>query len=87
MIRHMSRFTFNLCYSFHGLKIIITSIFWKCLIFLCKIEDFHNILVSCDNLASFQEAEAILEDIRPLLVQTLGYGVVRNQIAFCDTAL
>ncbi|KAJ6855748.1 hypothetical protein NC651_040395 [Populus alba x Populus x berolinensis] len=29
-----------------------------------------------------KEAEAILEDIRPLLVQTLGYGVVRNQIAF-----
>ncbi|KAG6736899.1 hypothetical protein POTOM_060169 [Populus tomentosa] len=29
----------------------------------------------CDNLASFQEAEAILEDIRPSPVPTLGYGV------------
>ncbi|KAL3565753.1 hypothetical protein D5086_033799 [Populus alba] len=36
---------------------------------------FPTQVLSCDNLASFEEAEAILEDIRPSPVQTLGYGV------------
>lgn len=43
---------------------------------------FFSMYLSFDNLASFQEAEAILEDIRPSPVQALGYGVVRPGILF-----
>ena len=43
---------------------------------------FFSMYLSFDNLAPFQEAEAILEDIRPSPVQALGYGVVRLGILF-----
>jgi hypothetical protein len=43
---------------------------------------FFSKYLSFDNSASFQEAEAILEEIRPSPVQALGCGVVRLRLPF-----